>query len=120
MKAIIRDGGEREKTHGLNQLAEMLEEAGFSVEQTDTYVLPGRKDGGVILGLAIAGLVVSSIGTLLGVLGYYKKRDPHRSVEISWKDIQISINDFSSKQIQHIEGRFRSMSDVEEIVIRIE
>ncbi len=119
MKAMIKDIEEREKTQGLNELAEMLEEAGFSLKPTEIFTQPGKKNGGVMLGLAIAGLLVSSIGTLLSLLAYYKEKHPHRRIDVSWKDTEISINDSLQKKLPNIVARFRTSSDVEEITIQI-
>jgi len=101
MKARIRFVAEPSSRDSikLRELAEIIEsDCGLSVEIEKGNVEQGIKDGGLIIGIAIAGLAVTSIGTLFGVLSYWKSHNPQYSISVTCGNITETIENLEYDQ----------------------
>jgi hypothetical protein len=95
-----------EDSYALVELATILEnECDVVVKQKRDLVKGGVKDGGAIIALTVAGLVISTISTLFTALSYWRTQQQSKQVKYS---IAVII-DNKVFQIENIESeRFYS------------
>jgi hypothetical protein len=86
-----------EDSIALVELQESLDDAGVVAERTVAPSAAGSKDGGLTLGLAIAGLAVSAIGTLISAITLWGSKKNY-SVAFKTGDATFSANSLSPKE----------------------
>lgn len=62
----------------------------------------GALDGGLVVAIAIVGLALNAIDTLLSVLQYYKERNQTASVTISSEGYSYTLSDLTNDQAKQI------------------
>lgn len=83
----------------LNSLADELDAAGLDAERSKTTV-QGAKDGGLTLGIALAGLALSAIGTAIQVLDHWAKKHPDVSVTLKTQQADINISGLDKQGVR--------------------
>lgn len=104
----------------LQELKNLLEkELGKTV--TDVVAPPqsGIKDGGVLLGLTIAGLAFTAIGTLIQVLSYWQSQKPKYMITMKRDDITIQISDLSQEEMEQRIAEFEEKNASSDILCEI-
>lgn len=79
----------------------------------------GVRDGGLVIGIAIATLAVSSIGTLFTVLSYWNSNRPTYTVTLSSGRIKVTFGNLGPKGIQEIIRKFKASPNVSDTKVRI-
>lgn len=102
MDAIIQFMGsvDEEDSYALDELAEALAQDGLTNQLEKSPTRRGRKDGGLTIAIALAGLALSAVGTLVSVLSYWKSTRPKYNVSISRGEVTIAIENSTPKQVQ--------------------
>ena len=103
MEARIRIVGDisSEDSARLRHLAELIEaECGLSVQIEERKARRGVKDGGLVIGIAIASLGVASISAFLTALAYWKSRNPKYSISVSRGGVTESIENLDFQRYQ--------------------
>ena len=106
-----------EDSFELVQLGNLVEsdcDLAVQIQRQDSAA--GAKDGGLAIGLAIAGLSVGAVGALISVLAFWRSTRPRYSVSMARGDTTFSIDNLHS-------GRFERMisnddSDIEILISR--
>ena len=92
-----------EDSYHLNQLANLVEkDCDLPVQMNKKDLQKGVKDGGLTIGLAIASLGLSAIGTLISVLSYWRSQQPKYSITVTRGDAQFVIDNMNQKQLQSV------------------
>lgn len=86
--------------HLLGSIADDLRSAGIRSTVTTGPGLSRAKDGGIALALSIAGLTVSSLGTLLSILSFVKSRYPSLVVQARSADLEVEIEVFTPRKLK--------------------
>lgn len=90
-----------ETSLALNELRDSLQESGINVEPSFGKAMEGSKDGGITLGLAIAGVTLTAIGTLISAIALWGSK---RNYSITFKtgDSTFSANNLSASEARTI------------------
>ena len=121
MNVRIEFGGtvDDEASFALEELADELRKADIAVEPERAEPMTGVRDGGLTIGLAIAGLAVSTLGTLVGVISYWRSTRPGYSVSITRGDTTVTVENLSESQIRDVIVRLQQEQLPEAILVRI-
>jgi len=104
----------------LIQLAEKLEEECNVKVQTEYIGGELRtKNGGIAIGLAIATLGVTVIGTLIQVLSYWKSLNPKYSITFKSGNITFLIDNISGKELRNLVSKLEDENSSSEINVLI-
>lgn len=112
-------------SYSLKQLAQLIEEeCDLSVQIKKQEAQPGIKDGGLVIGLMIAGLAFTAIQTLISALQYWESKQNKQSLSITTFDNQVkkrtlSINSSSSQDVQVIVSQLQNESTIDYMKIEI-
>lgn len=112
-------------SYSLKQLAQLIEEeCDLSVQIKKQEAQPGIKDGGLVIGLMIAGLAFTAIQTLISALQYWESKQNKHSLSITTFDNQVkkrtlSINSSSSQDVQVIVSQLQNESTIDYMKIEI-
>ena len=79
----------------------------------------GVRDGGLVIGIAIATLAVSSIGTLFTVLSYWSATRPTYTVTLSSGRTKVTFGNLGPNGIQEIIRNFRASPNVSDMKVGI-
>ena len=79
----------------------------------------GEKDFGLTVGLAIAGLAVSTLGTFFSVLGYFRKARSGYSLEVHCGQVHENLDSASEARIEEIVVKITEAQEVSEISVHI-
>lgn len=85
------------RLHGLIE-----RDCGVSVEREQTPGEIGQKDGGLTIALAIAGLALSGVSTLIATLSYWKSKIPKCSISVTRGETTLSIDNLSPKKVERL------------------
>ena len=107
----------------LNELAELIEDECDLSVKIEKKVNPGKKDGGLAIGIAIASLALATIQTFISVLQFWQSKQPRYSVSITF-DNNITkktfvMNESSLKDIQAVVSQLQANSPVNYIEVQI-
>lgn len=110
----------QEDSYNLGELANLIQQdCDLPVKLKKADSEGGVKDGGLIIGLTVIGLVLSAIGTLVSVLSYWKSQQPKYSLTISYGGKTLSIENMSSEQIKNEFTKLQAESTNSQIEIKI-
>ena len=110
-----------EDSFALDELAEDLfrSDIGHEVEKSATR--HGRKDGGLSLAIAIGGLAISAIGTLISALTFWQKSRPAYKLNITRGPVTFAIENPTPEQIRTVTSRLQDVEDEDaEIAVQIQ
>lgn len=100
-----------EDSQALNVLADILEgDYDIQASRQKGELEPGVKDAGLTTALTIIGLSLTSIGTLISALTYWKDQQTKYSVTVKRGDVSILLGNVSKEEIQAV---VRSLEKVE-------
>ena len=85
----------------LNELRDSLNESSIYAESEIETTQSGVKDGGLTLGLAIAGLALSAIGTLVSAISLWGSKRNY-SISLKSGDTTFAANNLSAKEARTI------------------
>ncbi len=102
----------------LTELANDLIEAGLSVEPA-TVTVPGRKDGGLTIGISLASLALSGISTLVGALAYWKSTRPKYSVTIKQGDTTFQVTNLDQAEILDVTEKLTKGSAAQPVFVDV-
>lgn len=110
-----------EDSFALDELAEDLfrSDIGHEVEKSATR--HGRKDGGLSLAIAIGGLAISAIGTLISVLSHWQKMRPSYRLTVTRGSVSITIENPTLEQRRTAASLLQQVEDEDtDIAVQIE
>jgi len=113
-RGILRteDSGE------LDVLADSIAAISPSLERSRMLV-PGVKDGGLTIGLAIAGLTLSALSTLVSALAYWRSTRPQYSMTIRDGEAEYSFNNLSKEDILTLSKKLEVHGPKGSLLVRI-
>lgn len=98
-------------SYNLEQLAKLIEEdCDLQVKREKADSGQGIKDGGVTIGLTVAGLVISAIGTFIAALAYWKSQQPKYSLTVRIDNKILSIDNLPQEKVQEAIAELNSAS----------
>ncbi|NEQ46960.1 MAG: hypothetical protein F6K00_26830 [Leptolyngbya sp. SIOISBB] len=87
-----------EDSYQLTKLASMLEdEYALSVELERLQAAQGERDGGLVIGIAIASLGFTAIQALIAALQYWDSRQPKYSVSVISGNKTLLVENLTQK-----------------------
>ena len=79
-------------------LADQLRQADLSIEeQRRSPAEPGVRDGGVVVGIAVASLAVSAVSAFVSALSYWHSTRPKFTVTVQNDDITVTVGNLATK-----------------------
>ena len=109
-----------EKSYHLINLADIIEEeCDLPVKRNKDAPQPGRKDGGLTIGLTVAGLVLTGIGTLVTALSYWKSQQPKCSISITRGNVTLVIDNIPPDQLRSEIAKLEGENSSSEIKVLI-
>ncbi|MDB9429747.1 MAG: hypothetical protein ACK4XH_05630 [Microcystis sp.] len=112
-----------EDSYELEYLAMLIEkECNLTVKQEKLESLSKVKDGGLTIGIAIASLALSAVGTFISVLAYWQSQKPRYSVSMTIGTQTYTIENISPQQIENIQttiAQLQSSSTQSNILVNI-
>ena len=106
IEIVFRGTVDLTASHDIKEMRSSLVEADLQVDLVEMRV-PGVKDA-VAIGLAIAGLAVSSIGTLISAVSLWQAQRPQYKVTIRRGDVQFEIGNLSREEVLKINDQLLS------------
>lgn len=90
-----------ETSIALNELRDSLQESGINAKPSIGKAMEGSKDAGITIGLAIAGIALTAIGTLISAIALWGTK---RNYSITFKvgDSTFSANNLSASEARAI------------------
>ena len=109
-----------ETSLALSELRDSLQESDIPAESDISKTTSGTKDGGLTLGLTIAGLALSAIGNLVSAIALWGSK---RNYSVSFKsgDATYGANNLSAKEARAIAVAIKDKvvaSDIQVLVSR--
>ena len=95
----------------LDEVATSLGSERIDINVTKLRV-PGVKDGGLTIGIALAGLALTGIGTLVSVLSYWKSSKPQYVVKINAGDTTYTVKSTDPKDILSLSNALQDESSL--------
>lgn len=108
-----------ETSYALDELAAVLSEEGLSNRRERSDSQAGRKDGGLTLAIALAGLGVSAIGTLVSVLSYWRSTRPKYKISVSRGSVTIDVENLNAAQISDVTARLMAVGQSDGTLVEI-
>lgn len=109
-----------ETSYHLINLADLIEkECDIPVKRIKDAPQQGRKDGGLTIGLTVAGLILTGIGTLVTALSYWKSQQPKCSISITRGNVTIVIDNIPPDQLRSEVALLEEESSSSEIKVLI-
>jgi hypothetical protein len=102
----------------LNDLASELQNADLSVETASAEV-PGVKDGGLTIAIALTGLVLSSISTLVTVLSYWNSKKPKYAVTLKSQGTTFNLTSLDKNEIRNVVQKIKAGDSPGDIVVQV-
>jgi hypothetical protein len=93
----FEEAPEIETSLALNELRDFLQNSDINAEPTLGKAPEGTKDGGLTLGLAIAGLALAAIGNLIAAITLWGSKRNY-SIVLKCGDSTISANNLSASE----------------------
>lgn len=91
------------ESYDLDELASLIiDECDTKVKLVKAEPVEGVKDGGLTIGIAVVGLALSGISTLIAILAYWQSQKPKYSASITLGNKVISIENITLEQLQMI------------------
>lgn len=113
-----------EDSCNLQELANLIkDECDLSLEVEKKESKPGIKDGGLVIGIAIASLTLALIQTLIQVLQYWESQQETYSISITFKNLisskTIVLKNQSLKDINSIIEQLSTQSQINKVEVKI-
>ncbi len=109
-----------ESSYHLINLADIIEkECDLPVQRNKNAPQQGVMDGGVTIGLTVAGVVLTGIGTLVAALSYWKSQQPKCSISITRGNVTIVIDNISPDQLRSEVAKLEKEESSSEIQVLI-
>jgi hypothetical protein len=103
----------------LDELFDAFVEEGVSARKQKTQAEPGKKDGGLTIGLAITGLVLSGIGSVVSILNYWQSTRPKYKVTVVRGETTVQVENLSPAQLPDAIKPLTATGDVQKTQILI-
>lgn len=107
-----------EMMRDLGELSDELQEAGLAANRAGA-TLPGTKDGGLTVAIALAGLAFSSISSLISVLSYWSSRKPSYTLTLEAGSKQLTISQLDKAGVQSALRELESIDSSSQVLIRV-
>jgi len=91
----------------LEGLTEALADADLSPEETK-LVAPGIKDGGLTVGIALAGVALSTINTVISALNFWLSARPKYSAEIKRGDATFKMTGLDRTELLELSAALKA------------
>ncbi|RWX48368.1 hypothetical protein VT98_11623 [Candidatus Electrothrix communis] len=109
-----------ERSSHLIKLADLIEvECDLSVKRNKSAPQQGEKDGGLTIGLTVAGLVLTGIGTLIAALSYWKSQQPKCSISITRGNVTVVIENIPPDQLRSEVAKLEKEESSSEIKVLV-
>ncbi len=106
-------------SYEIQQLMEAFADADMVVKPKRAEVKPRQKDSGLMIGLTIAGLVLSALGTVVSVLSAWSSMRDNYSVSITRGDVTVEVSGLSAKGLQESVKRLRASKGASRLAVQI-
>lgn len=100
-------GASQASGRALDDLARLARQSGLSVEEVRETAIPGQKDFGLTVGLAITGLAVNAIGILISALAFWRDRHPLFSAAVTAGDLVLTVETVDPEQLDKLVAALR-------------
>ena len=108
-----------EDSYQLIKLASVLEdEYRFSVNLEKRQANQGERDGGLVIGIAIASLGLTAIQALLAALQYWDSRQPKYSISVVSGNKTLLVENLTKQQIENEVSKLQAESPEPRIEIK--
>ena len=95
----------------LDELSDALTEDGIANQKIKQPVQAGQKDGGLTMGIAITGAVLSSISTVIAVLNFWLSTRPKYKITVTRGNASIELQNPTREELQNAIGLITSGAD---------
>jgi hypothetical protein len=102
----------------LGELCEQLQAAGLDARGSDAS-LPGVKDGCLTIAIALSGLAVSSISSLVSVLSYWSSKKPRYSITAELGRSTLTLSQLDAAGVQTALKQLRGVEPSNSLVLRV-
>lgn len=79
----------------------------------------GERNEGLVVGIAIANLALTSISTLIGILAFWQSSQPKYSVSITKGNTTYQVDNISERKLDEIIDKLNAQAEVSETQILI-
>jgi hypothetical protein len=120
MNLEILPGGlvDLEMMRDLGELCSDLQEADIQARGASA-VLPGVKDGGLTVGIAAAGLLLSSISSAVSVLTYWNSRKPRYTLTIEHGNQTVQIANMNQDGVKALVESMDASAESRALLVRV-
>lgn len=83
----------------------------------------GTKDGGLTVGLTIAGLGLAALGVLISALSYWQTSRPKYSITVSRGDLRVTLDGLASEELKEVVAamsRVKASDPIAVLLARVE
>ena len=102
----------------LKDLRDRLVRGGVPVQTTNAEPEPGTRDGGLIIGLTLAGLGLGLIQTVVSIMQYWKKENKYL-INIEIKNETLNITDITAESVPEIASQIATKGEKTTPVIHL-
>ncbi|MCA9298248.1 MAG: hypothetical protein KDA28_04230, partial [Phycisphaerales bacterium] len=103
----------------LGALASDLREADLAPDTSTLGGVPGVKDGGLTIGIALGGLALSGVSTLIGVLAHWRSTRPRFTVTLKADDMTYTVTGDDKDEILGIASAMRAHASSSRLTVNI-
>lgn len=101
----------------LGDLCEKLCEAGLDARAARA-ALPGVKDGGLTVAIAVSGVVLSAISSLVSALSYWSSQKPRYTITMTAGSSTLTISQLDKAGVQGALQQLRA-EQANDVIVRI-
>jgi len=107
-----------EMMRDLGELCEQLQVAGLDARGARAAV-PGVKDGGLTVAIAVSGVVFSAISTLVSVLSYWSSNKPKYTLTVTAGGTTLELAQLDKAGVQQAMQQLRDAQAASGITVRV-
>ena len=104
--------------HDLDELREQLRADGLDATGSRA-ALPGVKDGGLTIAIAIGGLVASSVSSLISALSYWSSQKPSYTLTVQAGTRTLQISQLDRKGARAALEQLSDAKQADNMVVRV-
>ena len=107
-----------EMMRDLGELYEQMQGAGLDADAARAAV-PGVKDGGLTVAIAVSGVVLSAISTLVSVLSYWSSNKPKYTLTVTAGGTTLELAQLDKAGVQQAIQQLRSAEAAQGMTVRV-
>lgn len=106
------------KMRDLAELADQLVRADLPASAT-TVAVPGVKDEGLVTAISLAGLVLSSVSTVVSVLVYWASTKPQYRVTLETDAATYELSNLDKQEVRTVIQELEAGSSAANVVVKV-